>query len=294
MNCNELQKLVDDTFEKYFNYTPLTQRIDDITRECDELKRFGNVKDLKKETGDALSSIIKLCAECDWNFEDLVRYTCEEKIPKRAAQYKSLGRKYQIALLGGAMDCMSLGHKQLAQFVLNTSKTFDEIWIVPAFKHMYNKPMVDFKHRFNMCKLTCEDDKRIKIFDYEYKHQLAGETYHFVKKLINDPEYENFNFSFIIGYDNAITFDKWVNYTELEKMIRFVVVPRQGFKISLNTDAWYLKRPHIFLGVDGDDFPIMDVSSTMIRNKIKNGESVENLIHPNVYKYIKENNLYLD
>jgi nicotinate-nucleotide adenylyltransferase len=109
-------------------------------------------------------------------------------------------------------------------------------------------------------------DGRIKICTYEKDNELAGETYHLVKKMMTDPGYENFNFSFIMGQDNANTFDKWVNYAELERMIRFVIVPRVGYKPVMN--AWYLKEPHIFLNGEGEE-PIMSVSSTQVRNLLK-------------------------
>lgn len=63
---------------------------------------------------------------------------------------------------------------------------------------------------------------------YEIRHDLAGETYHFVNRLKNDPDFENYDFSFIIGLDNANSFHSWVNADQLERMIRFVVAPRQG------------------------------------------------------------------
>lgn len=294
----EIQKLVKETFEKNFGKTPLKERLDDILRETLELMRYTDINNMKEETGDALASILMLCNESGWDASELIKTTCN-KINRRTEQYKSLGRKYKIAILGGAFNPVTLGHIELAQFVLNTSGQFDEVWLMPAYNHMYNKEMQSFEHRFKMCEIAAEVDGRIKVFDYEKKKKFAGETYHLVKTLTSDPDYENYNFSFIIGLDNANTFDKWVNYEELERMIRFVIVPRQGY--SPIGSSWYFNSPHIFLnGVD--ETPIMEVSSTEVRNLLVNywkttfdglvkGE-IFKITDKNVFKFILDNQLY--
>ena len=154
--------------------------------------------------------------------------------------------------------------------------------------------MVDAKHRLEMCKIAARTDKRIKVFDYEIKHQLRGETYNLFKKLKQDKEFKKYNFNMIIGIDNADTFDKWVNYKELEKMVKFIVVPRKGYVKNENVN-WYLNKPHIFL----DNSDIIECSSTFIREKLYEYtysiEQVRLLIHYidiEVLEYIMENNLY--
>jgi len=201
-----------------------------------------------------------------------------------------------VALLGLTANPPTIGHIQLAQFVLNTSSEFDEVWLMPAYHHMYGKNMVDAQHRLNMCKLAAKVDGRIKVFDYEIVNQLAGETYYLFKRLKQEEELnKKYNFSLIIGLDNANTFDKWVNYTEVERMVRFVVVPRKGYERDEKVN-WYLEKPHIFLKGDSD---IDEVSSTLVREKLKNFYNGSiNLtellpyINNDVLKYIIDNNLY--
>ena len=275
MDNKELQEIVNKCFTEHFSYTPLNERINDIFRESIELSRFTDIKNLKEEAGDLLSSVIQLCNESGWDFEDLVKYTCENKIPGRHLQYKSLGRKYKVALLGGAFNPITTGHIEVAKFVLNTSKTFDEVWLVPSYRHMYNKPLVDFDKRVEMCKLATKADGRIKVFEYEKEKNLAGETYHLLKNLLTDKNYENYNFSFIIGQDNANTFDKWVNYKELERLTTFVIIPRVGYEPI--PGSWYLKQPHIFLNGE-KEFPIMESSSTQVRDWLKLYRNTDELV----------------
>lgn len=295
MTNKQIQDKIDKVFHENFGYTSLNERLNDIQGEFLELIKWTDIRNLKEEAGDLLCSLIQLHSENDWDFEETILKSLN-KIESRKLQYKTLGRKTKVAIYGGAFDPITIGHIQAAKFVLNTSKQFDEVWIMPAFKHMYGKEMTDFLHRLEMCKLAAKEDKRIKIFDYEIKNELAGETFYFVKKLKEEKELnEKYNFSIIIGLDNALTFDKWVNYELLERLIRFVVIPRKGYDI-VDHNAWFFKDPHIFLNQENT---IMEVSSTQVRQILHDKMLTENTerellttICPDVYKYITENNLY--
>lgn len=291
----KLQNKVKETFERNFGYTPLSERLNDIQKEFFELLKWQDVKNLKEEAGDLMASLIQLHNEAEWDIEENVKATLD-KINSRYLQYKSLGRKTKVAILGGAFDPITIGHIQLAQFVLNTSREFDEVWIMPAYEHMANKQMASPKDRLKMCELAARVDGRIKVFDYEIKNELRGETFNFFKRLKNEKELnEKFNFSMIIGLDNANNFDKWVNYEELERMVRFVVVPRKGIERDFSVD-WYLKPPHIFLNKETD---IYDISSTKIREWLSlSSKSSKYYLHlkknldEEVLSHIIENQLY--
>lgn len=286
----EIQDKIDKTFKDNFGYTPLKERLTDIQREFFELMRWKDIQNLKEETGDLLASLIQLCSESGWSAEDLILETIN-KINSRSEQYKTLGRKTKVAILGGAFDPIHKGHIKLAQFVLNSSGQFDEVWLMPAYEHMYGKHMISPEHRLKMCEIASRIDGRIKVFDYEIKNKLKGETYYFFKKLHEEKELmEKYQFSMIIGSDNANTFDKWVNFEELERMTQFVVVSRPGVKRDENVN-WYLNNPHIYLY--GNETQTMEVSSTMVKNfLLYDCDKVNEYIDEEVYKYIISNNLY--
>ncbi len=258
------QEKINKVFVDNFGRTPLQERLNDIMGITLKLIRFTDIPNLQDKTGDLLSSILQLCNENQWDSEELINNTLQ-KISRRTMQYKSLGRTIKVGIIGGAFDPVTNGHIKLAKFVLDSSKTFDEIWLLPCYQHMYNKKMESVEHRINMCKIATQSDKRIQVCDYEAKNQLRGETYHLVKKLTEEYANTEYEFSMIIGLDNANTFDKWVNYELLEKMIRFVVVPRKGVTRDLNV-TWYLKPPHIYLTPDND---IPNISSTIVRENIE-------------------------
>lgn len=291
MTTKDLQNKIDKTFKENFGYTPLNERLKDIQREFFELMKWTDVKNLKEEAGDLLSSLIQLHTENDWIIEENVNKTLD-KINNRYAQYKTLGRKTKVAIYGGAFDPITNGHIQVAQFILNTSGEFDEVWLLPAYKHMNGKEMASPEHRLKMSELAASVDKRIKVWDYEIKNQLAGETYYLVKKLKEEEELnKKYNFSVVIGLDNALTFDKWVNYDLLERLIRFVVVPRKGYTLN-DYNMWFLKEPHVYLA--SNENPIMEVSSTEVKKLCREYSEKEILkkINESVWSYIVENKLY--
>lgn len=290
MELKDLQKLVDEKFKEHFSYTPLNERLKDIQNEFFELIKWQDINNLKEESGDLLASVLELCSESGWDAEELIKNTLN-KIDNRADQYKTLGRKTRVAILGLAANPPHKGHIQLAQFVLNASGQFDEVWLMPNYTSIFGKNMIGAEHRFKMCELAAKVDNRIKVFDYEIKNKLKGETYYFFKKLKEENELtEKYQFAMIIGLDNANSFDKWINYEELERLAQFVVVPRAGVERDININ-WYLQKPHIFLN---KETPIMEISSTEIRELLINNkrEKLLNYLDEDVYKYILTNNLY--
>lgn len=195
-----------------------------------------------------------------------------------------------IAIFGGAFNPITNGHIESAKFVLDNLRDIDEVWFSPAFRHTYGKEMASPEHRIEMCKIAI-DDHRIFIFPYQIYHQLSGSTYEFFLKLKEDTRFSNYNFRFVIGMDNALSIDKWVNPSKLKEEVPFIVIPRPGYDFE-TPDQWFLQPPHIYL-----DMPqsIPEVSSTEVRDLIISGrmEQAEKKVPPGVIQYIIENNLYL-
>ena len=301
MKIKDLQAKINATFRENFGYTSLSERLKDIQNEFFELMKWTDVKNLKEETGDMLASLIQLCNENDWKVEDLIEDNIA-KIKSRTIQYKSLGRKTKVAIYGGAFSPITTGHIEAAKFVLDTSGEFDEVWIMPSYGHMSKDNMVSSEHRLEMCRLAAESDGRIKIFDYEIVNEMGGETYNFFKRLkLEEDLNSRYNFSMIIGLDNANNFHKWVNFEDLERLVRFVVIPRKGVERDYDVD-WYLKAPHIFLNKENN---VPNVSSTMVRELIleshghlQDDEFFKTNLKPymdkKVYDYIIDKGLYLD
>ena len=302
-----LQEEVNVTFLAVFDDTPLSERLQDVERQAGRMVRYTTEKRLRETTGNALASIIQLCNERDWDVKTLVQEALE-RIVERRDQYRSLGRKTRVAILGGAFNPITQGHIQLAQYVLDVSGYFDEVWFQPCYDHLYGKDLVSPEHRLAMCRLAAQHNGMMRVSDYEIRNQLRGETFNTVKRMLEDKDSDNCEIAWIIGMDNANDFEtKWVNHELLEKMIPFVVVPRAGIVADPNVN-WYRQRPHIFLG--RSERQIMDTSSTQVLEALKkyweDAQPVPSLppasvpadsgLHkwlcPEVLAYIIENGLY--
>ncbi len=295
MRVNEVGQF----FRERFGYTPLKERLHDILTEAIELSRSVGRPSMRDEAGDLLCSLLALMHEEELDPNILID-RCKEKIHSRKAQYNALGRKLKVALMGGAFNPPTQGHIAVAQLVLDFSREFDEVWLVPCNRHLYNKPglgEVSPQDRVEMCQLATRHDGRIRVFPYEIEHGLSGEWYKFIKMLLEDPQYENYNFSTIIGMDNANTFDRWINSEHLEKIQRFVVVSRPGFEPKSD---WYLHPPHIFMRAERD---MPKCSSTDVRNILGMvwgnnlwshlPESLTTIVDGSVLDYIREHSLYM-
>ena len=131
--------------------------------------------------------------------------------------------------------------------------------------------------------------------DFEIFHKLDGSAYTMLKELktwLSGGWVGNYEFSYIIGMDQANNFHTWRKYKDLMKTAKFIVVPRVGEKYSKVN--WYKKSPHVYL-----DSPIMEVSSTQVRNLIgtwwkdntREDLILEKIDKP-VFAYIKKYCLY--
>lgn len=293
MDHKELQEGVNKLFLENFGRTPLTKRLKDIEGECRELCNYIDLKNLKEEAGDLLASVIQLCNESEWDIAELLEQN-NVKITKRALQYKSMGRKIQVAILGGAFNPVTKSHIGVAELVLKASRWADEVWLMPSYKHMDGKNMVSAEHRINMLKLATKNDGRIKVSEYEIENKLGGETYFMLSKLLNDSMYENYRFAFVIGLDRANYISNWYNSDELLKLdVPFIVVPRNGYERDVNVN-WYLNNHHIYLERGADLIP--EFSSTKAREVIKRGtesyNEIKEFMNEDVLKYIIDNHLY--
>lgn len=202
-----------------------------------------------------------------------------------------------IGILGGSFNPITKGHINLAKYVLNSKFNINEVWLLPCYKSLTNKKLVDTYHRLNMCKLAIENEPnyQIKLCDFEIKNKISGTSATVLTEFYKTVKKKN-NFFFIIGMDNAINIELWEDYEKTLKLIPFIVIPRKGYTNnitpqSLENYLWYNHPPHIFIN---DSYPdIEEMSSTDIRNILKYKiNNVSYYLYDNVYEYIKNNSLY--
>lgn len=195
----------------------------------------------------------------------------------------------KVAVFGGAFNPVHNGHINLAKKYIELLKP-DKMLIIPTANppHRENNNFEADCHRFNMLKLAFEHEKNIEISDIEFKIEGKSYTYNTVCEI--EKQYENADIYLIVGEDQFLYFDKWYKWQELLKKVTLCTAERNKDKACeirafaenvLHTDKY------ILAGFD----PVV-VSSSEIREKLKNNESVDRLIPEKVLNYINENELY--
>jgi nicotinate-nucleotide adenylyltransferase len=190
-----------------------------------------------------------------------------------------------IGLLGGSFNPITLGHVNIAKKILNSNIRLNEIWFMPNYVNE-NKNLLNSTHRINMINIAIENEKNMRLFDFEIKNKLPNETLNTIK-LLNKSEYSsNRKFFFIIGLDIANNLTSWENYDELINIISFIVIPRKGYTIN---KLWFLKGKHKYL----NNIVVKNISSTLFKKNYHNEKNnLEEIINKNVLKYIEKSNLY--
>ncbi|MEW9675831.1 nicotinate-nucleotide adenylyltransferase [Lentibacillus sp. L22] len=184
----------------------------------------------------------------------------------------------RVGILGGTFDPPHLGHLLIAEEVKN-QLGLTEIWFIPSYEPPHKqKARSSAKDRMQMLKRAIASNHQFKLNTVEIDR--LGKSYTFdTMKMLHDT-YPDIEFYFIIGADMVEYLPKWHRIDELLNIVKFVGVKRSGYKL----DTEY---PVLIV-----DIPMIDVSSTLIRERIKANQSIKYLLPEVVESYIKGKRLY--
>jgi nicotinate-nucleotide adenylyltransferase len=177
----------------------------------------------------------------------------------------------RIALYGGSFNPPHVAHQLAALYVLETAP-IDAVWLVPTFRHPFDKALLEFDHRLRMCELLAAPlGARVAVSDIE--RTLGGEsrTLRTLRRL--EADHPDHRFRLVIGSDLVPELASWYGVEQIEQAAPFLVVGRAG-----STGAGQVAMPA--------------VSSTAIRAALAAGASVEGLLPRAVAGYIYEHGLY--
>ena len=191
----------------------------------------------------------------------------------------------KIAILGGTFDPPHLGHLILADTVLK-ELNYDKVLFIPSKipPHKNISGEVSNEDRLNMLKLSIEDDKRFSFDDYELKSEGISYTIKTLNYL-----YENYDIDgkivLIIGADLIKDFHRWKEPEKISELANIVAVNREE---SDNLDKENIEQYNIKIIIA----PRIDISSTLIRERIKKNKAFRYFLNDKVYNYIISNKLY--
>lgn len=192
----------------------------------------------------------------------------------------------RIAIYGGSFNPMHIGHEKIVDYVLN-NLNMDKIIIIPVGipSHRENN-LEQSDTRLKICKEIFKGNKKIEISDIEIKSEGKSYTYDTLLKLM-DLYGENNEFFEIIGEDSLKSLKTWKNYEELLKICKFIVFRRKDDK-NIQIDEEFLNNKNIII-LENEYY---DISSTEIRNMVKNNEDISAFVNKKVKKLIEKE--YLD
>ena len=192
----------------------------------------------------------------------------------------------RIAIYGGSFNPMHIGHEKIVDYVLN-NLNMDKIIIIPVGipSHRENN-LEQSDTRLKICKEIFKGNKKIEVSDIEIKSEGKSYTYDTLLKLM-DLYGENNEFFEIIGEDSLKSLKTWKNYEELLKICKFIVFRRKDDK-NIQIDEEFLNNKNIII-LENEYY---DISSTEIRNMVKNNEDIRAFVNKKVKKLIEKE--YLD
>jgi len=190
----------------------------------------------------------------------------------------------KIGLYFGTFNPIHIGHLIIANHMAEYSD-LDQIWMVVTPHNPLKKKstLLDDYHRLQMVHLATEDFPDLKPSDIEFKLLQPNYTVNTLAHL--QEKHPNYEFSLIMGEDNLKSFHKWKNYEVILAHHEIYVYPR----LSSEEDLLKLKNHPKIHFVDA---PIVEISSTFIRDNIKNGKNIKPLLPNKVWEYIDHNNFY--
>ncbi len=188
-----------------------------------------------------------------------------------------------IGLYGGSFDPIHFGHLITSQFLFE-KRYLKKIIFMPCHISPLKKDSIPTSniHRIEMLKLATKSNPNYLVSDYEIIQGAVSYTYNTLREL----KKTNDEIELIIGLDNLLVFDKWYMPNEIFDLATVVVMNRMNEIMPLNKNEFFNKVVFV-------DTPRIDISSTDIRNRIKNNLTIDYLVPTNVKEYISKNRLYL-
>ncbi|WP_418264371.1 nicotinate (nicotinamide) nucleotide adenylyltransferase [Flavobacterium faecale] len=200
----------------------------------------------------------------------------------------------KIGLYFGTFNPMHVGHLIIANHMVEHTD-LDQVWMVVTPHNPLKKKstLLDDYHRLHMVHLATENYPKLKPSDIEFK--LPQPNYTINTLVYLEEKYANYEFALIMGEDNLNSLHKWKNYEMILKNYSLYVYPRLETKdlvadgIANTVDNYGF---HTNSKVNMVDAPVVEISSTFIRENIKANKNVQPLLPSKVWEYIDHNNFY--
>lgn len=185
------------------------------------------------------------------------------------------GTKARVALYGGSFNPPHTSHVLSVAYALSACP-IDAVWVVPVWRHAFDKPLAPFSDRVEMCRRAFAPfGHRARVAEVERELGGVSRTIDTVRYLLE--RHEHISFSLLLGADLFAERHRWKQFEELERLVSMHVVGRAGVEPPSDVAT----GP-----------PLPAVSSTDIRDRLAKGESVVGLVPLAVAAYAEQRALY--
>lgn len=173
----------------------------------------------------------------------------------------------EVGLYFGSFNPIHIGHLIIANHILNEGN-IEKLWFVvsPLNPFKSQASLMNEYERFHLLQKAIEGDYRLKALDIEFSLPRPSYTVHTLTYL--KEKYQHHSFSIIMGSDSFQNLDKWKNPELIIDNHRIIVYKRPGFEVNNKLNA----RVTIM------DAPLLEISSTHIRELVKSGKSIKYLV----------------
>ena len=199
----------------------------------------------------------------------------------------------RIGIFGGTFDPPHAGHKKYAD-ELKVRLSLDRLIVIPTSTPPHKKKVnsASAEDRLNMVKILFRNEADVEVSDMEIAR--GGRSYTYETVTLLHGIYPDDELIFLLGSDMLFTFHQWLNPDVILSHVKICAVTRSDEineeKLREYVEKHFFEKKERFITCDFD--PI-ELSSTQIRNAVRDGKSVDGLVDREVLKYIKEKELYL-
>jgi nicotinate-nucleotide adenylyltransferase len=192
----------------------------------------------------------------------------------------------RLGLFGGTFDPVHYGHLRPVD-AARVELRLPRLLILPNPQppHKLREPLTPYEHRKAMLRLALEEFPLLEIADFEEKAIGPAYTTDTVKRVIASLPPEQHELWLIIGMDALIELPRWKDPETLFQNTKVAVLPRPGFPAD-QVLPHYLDRVRVL------STPMLEISATEIRQRLRHGDRVDDVLAKSVQEYIHQHSLY--
>jgi nicotinate-nucleotide adenylyltransferase len=197
-----------------------------------------------------------------------------------------------IVVFGGSFNPPLNSHFSLAEQIISEYKNVEKVIFVPVSEKYEKEGLLNNKYRYEMLKCVCDKNEKFEVSDIELRKERQPFTIETLERI--QEKYQDKTIWFTTGSDNLKELNTWEKSDELVKKFKVLVLERDDDCLEeiINNNKFLKENENSFIKVKNN--VRSSLSSSFVREKIREGKSIRYFTPDEVYSYIKTNNLFKD